>query len=197
MGGKEIRDPDLLNSFTLYKALDRLLTLAKTAADKGISEPARVKLDTLFQQGLGEVQSFLASATGAKLNFAFARSTTTADTIKLPRTDPSYAGSGVAAQRSDALAGITGTEILSVKLTKGGQSHTVSVDLSTITGSPTLDNVAAAINAAIAAVPLLDAGGAVVTDAGGNPVSRYISRLDVRSEERRGGKEGVSTCRYR
>src|SRR3546814_4844459 len=37
MGGKEIRDPDLLNSFTLYKALDRLLTLAKTAADKGIS----------------------------------------------------------------------------------------------------------------------------------------------------------------
>src|SRR3546814_3250487 len=34
MGGQEIRDPDLLNSFTLYKALDRLLTLAKTAADK-------------------------------------------------------------------------------------------------------------------------------------------------------------------
>src|SRR3546814_18226664 len=100
MGGKEIRDPDLLNSFTLYKALDRLLTLAKTAADKGISEPARVKLDTLFQQGLGEVQSFLASATGAKLNFASAPSTTTAAPTKLPRTDPSSAGSGVAAQPS-------------------------------------------------------------------------------------------------
>src|SRR3546814_6528272 len=82
MGGKEIRDPDLLNSFTLYKALDRLLTLAKTAADMGISEPARVKLDALFQQGLGEVQSFLASATGAKLNFAFARSTTRSEEHK-------------------------------------------------------------------------------------------------------------------
>src|SRR3546814_15837612 len=39
MGGKEIRDPGLLNSFTPYQALDRLLTLAKTAADTGISEP--------------------------------------------------------------------------------------------------------------------------------------------------------------
>src|SRR3546814_20913951 len=50
MGGKEIRDPDLMNSFTLYKALDRLLQIANNAADKGKSETVRVKRAEAFKQ---------------------------------------------------------------------------------------------------------------------------------------------------
>ncbi|MFD1961421.1 hypothetical protein ACFSHP_24580 [Novosphingobium panipatense] len=64
----------------------------------------------------------------------------------------------------------------------------MTVDLSQSSQPPTLDSVAGALNAAIAARPLLDANGSPVLDADGNPTSKWTSNFTV---EKSGGKWGL------
>lgn len=168
---------DVGTAFTTYKALDRLRLLATAAAATTASPAQRASLQTAFARGLGDLQGYLGTAPSDQLTLAFGQPARRAESVAM--TAPAalvatkVAGEGVAAARDAALPGLTGDEQFRVTLSKTAGSDSVVVDLAGTTRPPTLDSVAAAINAAIAAVPMRDTQGAIVLDASGNPEPRW------------------------
>ena len=182
------KDPDLATTFTAFKALDRLRTLATSAAKPGLAESSRAALNARFDAGLAEVQAFLAAATTDKLRLAFGKSQWNVQSVAIPKGSATVKAPGVTETRDAALAALSGTTVFRVALTKAGRTDTVSAPLDG--KPPTLDNVAAALNAAIASVQLRRADGSVQTTPEGNPISRYISRFEV--EKQADGKWGLT-----
>lgn len=85
------------------------------------------------------------------------------------------------AKLKSAVPGIQGNEVFTVSLDKAkyGLHNQFDLDLATLTQPPTLDDIADALNAKIAAVPKTDVNGNVVLDGNGDPVlgtwhSRFI-----------------------
>jgi len=146
--------PDVQTAFTTYKALDRLRILAESAAKASTSSSERASLQKAFAQGLRDLQSFLGSADSdlVTLNFGTQTSNAKSVAVKAGNSSGTVVGEGVSKTRDAALAGMTGDEVLQIKLTRGSTTETVTVDLSQTTKPPTLDSVAAALNAAIAGV---------------------------------------------
>ncbi|MEE4452329.1 hypothetical protein [Novosphingobium resinovorum] len=182
--------PDVQTAFTTYKALENLRILAEAATSKTISDTERASLQKTFAQGLSDLQSYLGSADTDLLNLAFGTVTSSARSLGVGTryaTD-SVAGTGVSKTRAAAIEGLGGNEIFQLTLTKGATSEVVTVDLSQTSQPPTLDSVAAALNAAIAARPATDASGNPVLDDAGNPVSQWKSNFTV---EKSDGKWGL------
>jgi trimeric autotransporter adhesin len=173
--------PDLQTSFVAYKALDRLRILADVSARKTTTETDRAALAKLFDTGMNDLQGFLAGAPSDKVTLAFGRPTRRAESLPVPTasTSSKLSGKGLLDVRSGAIPGVLGNEVLQVALSKYGVGDTVTVDLATTPQPPTLDSVAAALNAAIAAVPMRNPDGSVALDASGNPLPKYLSRFSV------------------
>ena len=175
--GTDALPKDVQTAFTTYKALDRLRLLAETAAGTTSSSAQRTSLQAAFAQGLDDLQAYLSTAPSDKLTLAFGETARRADSVAvtaptdLIRTE--VAGQGVATARDAPLAGLTGNEQFRVTLSKTAGSDSVVVDLAGTPQPPTLDSVAAAINAAIAAVPARDAQGNVVLGSTGQPTPRW------------------------
>ncbi|MFS0850826.1 hypothetical protein AB3M93_15365 [Novosphingobium panipatense] len=182
--------PDVQTAFTAYKALENLRILAEAGTSKTLQEAERASLQKAFARGLSDLQSYLASAETDLLTLAFGSASSTSRTVGLPSVYAlgAVVGAGVSATRAASLEGLSGSEIFSVSLTKGSLTEVVTVDLSQSSQPPTLDSVAGALNAAIAARPLLDANGRPVLDADGNPTSKWTSNFTV---EKSGGKWGL------
>ncbi|TCU56178.1 beta-propeller repeat-containing protein [Novosphingobium sp. PhB57] len=182
--------PDVQTAFTTYKALDRLRILAESAAKATTSSTERASLQKTFAQGLLDLQSFLGSADTDLVSLYFGSKTSNATSVAIKSTNSSGAviGEGVSATRNAAISGMTGSEVLQIKLTKGSTTETVNVDLSATTQPPTLDSVAAALNAAIGSSQALDTSGNPVVDANGDPISKWKSNFTV---EKNDGKWGL------
>lgn len=180
--GAEAVPDDVQTAFTTYKALDRLRLLAESAAKSTTSDAERKSLQTSFAKGLGQLQGYLTTAPSDKLDLSFGLPTRRAETVKIS-TPNAYATTfpGVASARDAALPNLTGQEQFSITLTKPGVTDTVTVDLSTSTQPPTLDSVAAAINAAIQSVPSRDLNGNIELDAEGEAVPRW--KLSIKPEK--------------
>ena len=180
-------EPDLRNSFALYRGLTNLKTVAQAAAEASRSPTDRARLDALFKKGLAEIQAFATSSTGDKLTYFFARERSKIDSgITVPVTSTSFDGKAVSGERADAVAGVTGSERITVSLTKSGRTDNVTLNLSTITGPITLDKVADALNAQIGTLHLTNADGTVQKDANGNPIPRYQSKFEVYRDDAKG-----------
>lgn len=188
---------DVQTTFAAYKALDRLQVLAEAAAKDTTSSATRAGLGGVFARGLADLKNYLVGAPSEQMSLSYGRAAREVRTVAVAApsslTAPTIAGKGVALQRTDPLAGVTGDETLRITLSGGpGTADTVTVDLSTAPKPPTLDSVAEAINAGIRAVPRRDAAGAPVLDARGNPVPRW----DVSIEPTKtGDKWGLSLKR--
>lgn len=168
--------PDVQTAFTTYKALDRLRVLAQTAMRQTSSVAERTSLQTTFARGIADLQAFLASAPGDKLSIAFGQPARRAESVEIaPPTASQINGEAVVQQRAAALPGLTGTERFSITLNRGTgtTTDTVTVDLAGTPQPPTLDSIAEAFSAAIAAIPQRDTNGDVVNDAEGNPLPRW------------------------
>lgn len=179
LDGRMVGDKDLQTSFTVFKALDRLNNLAKLAAEKTVGSIERESLNEAFQRGMSQLQGYLASADTDKLSFTFEKPTSTVSTVKIPSPTVPAKGNGILEVRADPIPGLIGNEVLTINLSKSGVSHSVDVDLSTINGPITLDAVAEAANAAISSIPL-EIDGEIVYDSNNQPVSRYITRFEVK-----------------
>ncbi|PNU04785.1 hypothetical protein [Novosphingobium guangzhouense] len=174
--------PDIQTAFTAYKALENLRILAQAGTSKTISDTERASLDKAFSKGLAELQGFLGTADTDLLEIAFDSVTSSTRSLGVEAryaSDP-VAGAGVTATRAAPVEGLSGNEIFQLTLTRGTTSEVVSVDLSqTDTQPPTLDSVAAALNAAIGAKIATDAAGNPVLDADGNTTSQWKSHFTV------------------
>ena len=180
---------DVQTSFTAYKALDKLRVLAETAASSTTSDAQRAALQKTFLKGLGDLQTYLTTAPSDIVRLAYGKPSSSATSSKLVATDV-YAteGKGLVKSRTDAIPGLTGTEQFSVTLSKPGVSaQTVTVDLSQGAQPPTLDSVAAQLNAAIGSIPNLDVNGNPQLDANGNAVPRWKSTFKVTNESGKWG----------
>lgn len=182
---------DVQTSFTTYKALDRLRVLAETASDKTTSDAQRAVLQKTFLKGLSDLQSYMSTAPSDLVSLAYGKPSSSATSNKLVATDVyETEGKGLVKIRTDAIPGLTGNEQFSVTLSKPGVSaQTVNIDLSAGTQPPTLDSVAAQLNAAIGSIPNLDTNGNPQLDASGNVVPRWKSTFKVVNE---GGKWGFT-----
>lgn len=173
--------PDLQTSFVAYKALDRLRVLAELSAKTGTSQPERTALAKVFDSGMEDLQAFLAGAPSDKVQLAFGRPTRRAESFSVlaAPTSSKLEGAGLLTDRSAALPGLVGNEVLKVSLSKNGVTDVVTVDLATTSQPPTLDSVATALNSAIAAVPMRNLDGSAVVDGAGVAVPKYLSRFAV------------------
>ncbi|WP_374410555.1 hypothetical protein [Novosphingobium colocasiae] len=182
--------PDIQTAFTTYKALENLRVLAEAATSKTLSDSNRAALQKTFAKGLADLQGYLGTADTDLLQLGFGTVTSTARTLGIESRYATLpvAGTGVTKTRAAAVDGLAGTEVFQVTLTRGATSETVQVNLAQSTQPPTLDSVAAALNAAIGAKGAVDAGGNPVVDANGNPVSQWKSRFTV---EKTDGKWGL------
>lgn len=182
---------DIQTSFVAYKALEQLRVLAESAAAKTTSSSTRLSLDAIFAKGLGDLQDFLAAAPSDKVRLAFDKPSRRAESVPMtPSIAPTKTlAAGILDARNAAIPGIVGNELLSVSLSKYGVTESVTVDLSTTPQPPTLDGIAAALNAAIASVPMRDTNGTIVLDGNGNPLPKYASNFSV---EKNDGKWGLA-----
>ncbi|MDP9414070.1 MAG: hypothetical protein M3Q08_08250 [Pseudomonadota bacterium] len=183
--------PDIQATFTAYKALDLLRLLAETAVKTGTASAERLALGQAFDKGLEDLQNYLASAPSDKVKLAFGDPRRRAESVGIPAQsfDSKTLGSGLLVTRDAPLQGISGNEVLKVSLSKNGQTDVVTVDLAQTPQPPTLDSVAAALNAAIATIPMRNPDGSVVLDASGNEVPKYAARF---AADKGSGKWGLA-----
>ncbi|HUD31164.1 MAG TPA: hypothetical protein VMQ93_20040 [Novosphingobium sp.] len=189
--GRGLEDlADVRTAFTTYKALESLRILAEAGTSKTLSATDRTSLQARFAKGLGELQSWLGTAETELLTLAFGNTTSSARTVGVETRYATAAmvGTGVSRTRAAPVEGLAGNEVLQVTLARGAASEVVTVDLAQTSQPPTLDSVAAALNAAIAARPALDARGNPVLDADGNATSHWKSNFTV---EKNDGKWGL------
>lgn len=166
-------DRDLKTAFTLYRALDALRTLSEAAANKATPAAQRAQLDGQFQQGLTEIQTYLASAKTDKLTLQFGAKASKVDAVLPPRQATTYTG------QTATLANVTAADSLEIRLSKGTRGDVVRVDFSDISGPISLRAIADLVNSKIAEIPERDSTGAVLLTANGTPVRRYASTFTV------------------
>lgn len=174
-------DPDRQAAFALYRALDKLRTLAEYAAADTTIESSLERLDKRFQQGFGEIRDFLAEGTTDKLElFLGDKEFKTESAVRSGKNQSEITFGAVNTKTpDDILEGLTGTEVFSIDLTKEGVTDTIEVDLSGLTGDLTLNNIKDYINTQIESLPLLDDLGDPKLDGDGNPISKYLTRFNV------------------
>lgn len=139
--------------YALYQAVNRLSTLASMASDKATPAGTLAGLDRRFQAGLSEVYDFLDSQKFDNLTVIPGLKTDRVSTsVSIPPPSSTYVG-GVAVKGDvfQAVPGLTGAEKITLTVTKNGTATPIVVDLSTIQGTLSLDNIAAAFNSALAA----------------------------------------------
>ncbi len=167
-------------TFAIFKALDNIRTLAQYAAEATTVDSSLSRLNDTFQLGLGEIRDFISETDLDKLELLLgSKSTNTSSTAQTGKASTTYTGSTVTAAVTDVVAGITGTEVFTVDLTKSGTTDSITVDLSTIGTTLTLENIVAHINTQIEAVPLLDEFGDPVLDEFGDPTPLYLTRFET------------------
>ena len=185
-GGRAL-PTDVQTAFTTWKALDRLNTLATTAAKPGLSATERSQLATTFTKGLADLQTYMGTAPSDQLELSFGQPVRRADSaVVVPGTDRlsvSVTGKGVVAKRDEVLSQLSGTEQFRVTLERGSAVDTVVIDLGSLPEPPTLDSIANLVNQAIADIPMLDANGDVVLDGSGNPTPKWKVNFEPEKTE--------------
>lgn len=177
-GSDEPLNDDIQTSFTAYKALDRLRALAELATQTTTSTAQRTLLQKSFAKGLGDLQSYLATAPTDKVTLAFGKPSSTVRSQALASPNVyEVDGEGIVTNRADAVPGLTGQEQFTVKLTRPGSAENLTVDLSTGPQPPTIDSVAAALNAAITTTKALNPDGTPRLDMNGNEVPKWSVRF--------------------
>lgn len=178
--GPDALPQDVQTSFIAYKALDRLRLLAQAASSKTSSDAQRASLDKAFQTGLADLQTYLGQAPSDLVKLSFYQPARRAESVPTqPSSISKTVGGELVSNRTDPIPGLNGDEVFQINLSKTGAADTVSVDLSTTPQPPTIDSVTAAINAAIASVPMRDTDGNVVLDENGIPRQRYLSKFSA------------------
>ncbi|GHF14194.1 regulatory protein FlaEY [Kordiimonas sediminis] len=184
-------DPDKQATFAIYKALDNLRALAEYAADSKTSTSSLGRLDAQFQMGFGQVRDYISEVDLDKLALFMGDKEYTVDsTVRLGKDQTNFVGSAIMDNPDTAIAGLTGSEVFTVSITKFGVKEDIEVDLAGVAGDLTLNNIVDHINTQIQAIPQLDENGDIKLDGDGNPVSKYGTEFTVNRTA--DGKYGIA-----
>ncbi len=135
--------------FALYKALSRLDYIAKMATRDTTTAGQLTGLNKSFQDGLGQVLSFVNKASFTNLNvMPGTKTSSTKSSVVIPYSPFNYTGKGVITDKAvfTPIAGVSSSDQFTVSITKAGVTTDVAIDLSAVSGSLTIDNIDALVN---------------------------------------------------
>ena len=169
-------DPDTQATFAIFKALSNLRVLAEYASEDNTSLASLERLNEQFQSGLNEVRDFISTADLEKLDlFLGDKEYKTEATARTGKNQTEFDSSLITSDPNEAIAGLTGTEVFTVSITKNGVTDDISVDLSGISGTLSLNNIKDYINTQIEALTIIPEGG-------GDPTPKNLTRFDVQRD---------------
>lgn len=135
--------------FAIYKAVDNLRYLASMSKRDDVSAAQMAGYNKRFQAGLAEIQSYLKSTTFNNYSLQSATPSSSATgTAKVANAVYQYTGASVVADADMAapMSGLTASDSFNITVTKAGVPTKVTIDLSKVSGSLTLDNVVGYVN---------------------------------------------------
>jgi len=157
--------------FALYQALNNLKTIADYSAADSTPTALLPRLNSQFRGGLSQVQDYLQTAPLDKLTLMFGDKKPRVESgIALGKAQRDIIGATLpVSSKTQAIPGLVGNEIFTLKLDKTTAFDNITIDLSKVTGPLDLANVTTYLNQQIIALTDLDANG--------NPTTRYKSRF--------------------
>jgi hypothetical protein len=134
--------------FALYTGLMSLQSLAQKAAEDGTLSGQRDGLDKRFQSGVDEIKNFVSDKGFDDLTLLFgARAQKVDSDLAIGRNDTVYSGKAIVqGASSNAIQGLTGNEVFTVKVAKSAGTIDVTIDLSQMGGTPSVDNIVSYMN---------------------------------------------------
>ncbi|HXC55208.1 MAG TPA: hypothetical protein VNU97_07940 [Rhizomicrobium sp.] len=135
--------------FSLYTAVNTLAYIAKMGQRPDATAGQLAGLNTRFQAGLAQVQSYISGTTFN--NFTLQAATPAASvssSVVVPFGAFDYATKTLVsnANLGNALPGLSASDSFTIAVKKGGATSNVAIDLSQIQGPLTLDNVVSYVN---------------------------------------------------
>ena len=135
--------------FSLYTAINNVSYLASMAQRGTTTTGQLAGLNTRFQAGMAQIESYISSTTFN--NFTLEAASPTASvtsTATIPFSDFSYSTRTLTsnANLNNPLPGLSTSENFNIAITKGGTTTNVPIDLSQVQGPLTLGNVIIYVN---------------------------------------------------
>ena len=135
--------------FALYSAVNTLSYLAKIAGRADTPSGQLPGLNTRFQAGLQQVQSFITNTTFNNFTLQAAAQTATVTSsagIQLGTSTYDTRTLANGANVNAPLAGLSSSDSFTVTVAKGGTTTNVAIDLSQVPGGLTLGNIVSYVN---------------------------------------------------
>lgn len=166
-------DKDNKALFTLYAALNDLKTLAEYASDSKTSSSLIAGLSAQFQSGLSQVDEYVRETELDKLILlAGEKKSFVTSQVGLGKDDRDITGNVVAAiSASTAIVGLNGDEVFTINIDTISDNDDITIDLSEISGTLSLENLKNLINTKIRDITTVNDNG--------ETVSKYKSRASV------------------
>lgn len=141
-------DGDHKKLFAVYKGLTKLQALAERATAEKVPTGERTSLDKRFRAGLDELRTFLTEKDFDSLSLLLGEKVSKVDTgYRKVRPSTTYTAPVIVTGTStDAIQGLTGTEVFSVTVAKGSNVQSVTMDLSEIQAPVSVDSLIAYMN---------------------------------------------------
>ena len=140
--------------FALYSALNRLDQITQMATRDGTVAGQLPGLNTSFQAGLSQIQSFVTNSTFNNLTVLSGTKTSSVQgTVIIPYAPFNYSGKGVIPDKSvfTPVAGVSATDQFTVSITKAGVNTDVPINLANVSGPLTIDNIDSYVNQQLSA----------------------------------------------
>ncbi|MBU6298872.1 MAG: hypothetical protein KJS68_11560, partial [Alphaproteobacteria bacterium] len=147
-------EQDNQNLFSLYTAVNNLSYLASMATRSTMTAGQLVGLNSRFQTGLQQIQSFVGTTSFNNFTLqAASPSSSATGTAQVPFSPFNYVGGTVVndANIANALPGVGASDSFTVAVTKGGTTTNVAINLSQVSGTLTIDNIVGYVNQQLAA----------------------------------------------
>lgn len=151
-GAKAEQDNQKL--FALYQAVNSLAYLASMSQRSGKTAGQLTGFDTRFQQGMSQVQNFIATQKFNNFTLqATQPSSSVTSTVSIPFGAMDYQGGTVVndANLPNALGSIGTSDSFDISVKKNGVTTDVPIDFSQISGPLTLDNIVTYVNQQLSA----------------------------------------------
>jgi hypothetical protein len=134
--------------FALYKGLAKLQAIANRAGEETTSSYELPGLTRRFQSGLAEIKTFVTDKAFEDLTLLFGTRTSKADSaLRVPRPPTLYTAPAiVTGASSNAISGLSASDVFTVSIAKAGGTYDVTMDMSEITGDLSLDNLLTYMN---------------------------------------------------
>lgn len=140
--------------FSLYSAVNTLAYLSKMAQSSTATDGQLVGLNSRFQTGLAQIESYLSGTSFNNFNLQSAKpSDTASSTAAVQVSDYVYSTKYFVTNSNinNPVPGVSASDSFTINIKKGGTTTAVPIDLSQVQGGLTLGNIVSYVNSQLSA----------------------------------------------